>query len=122
MRVILHEIAHSRAGDKGTLITLSLIPYRRELYPVLVDQVTADRVGHHLFHRIDGTVTRYLAPNVYALNYVCTRKAGDTVTTSPFLDAHGKSLSDALLTLEIELDEPRSNAEHGGDGMARCPI
>ncbi len=37
----LKEIAHSRAGDKGNISTLSLIPYQESDYPYLVEEVTA---------------------------------------------------------------------------------
>ena len=44
VEVPLHAVAHSRAGDKGNRANLSLIPYRPELYPLLAEQVTEERV------------------------------------------------------------------------------
>src|SRR3546814_14480497 len=41
----LHRIAHGRTGDKGNRINISLIAWREDLYPLLREQVTADRVA-----------------------------------------------------------------------------
>ena len=43
MKVTLYDIAHARTGDKGTLNTVSLIPYDEQWYPVL-RQVVTDRL------------------------------------------------------------------------------
>ena len=102
MTVKLLEIAHSRAGDKGSLVTLSLIPYDPADYALLCRVVTADRVREHLAGRVRGRVVRHEMPNLPALLFVCERSTEDTVTVSLFLDAHGKSLSSALLELAIE--------------------
>ena len=40
----LRELAHSRAGDKGNLVSISVIAYREEDYPTLVENVTAERI------------------------------------------------------------------------------
>ena len=37
----LYNIAHSRAGDKGNTLTLSLIPYNESDYALLCSKVTA---------------------------------------------------------------------------------
>ena len=41
-------------------------------------------------------------PNISALNFVMTGALGGGVTRSLSLDAHGKSLSSALLDLDID--------------------
>ena len=40
----LRELAHSRTGDKGNIVNISLIAYREEDYALLKEQVTADKV------------------------------------------------------------------------------
>jgi hypothetical protein len=105
VRIRLHDIAHSRAGDKGMRNTVSLIPYDERWYPVLSERVTAERVSAHLGERYAGGVVRYELPNLCALLFVCTRLPRDTVTTSLHLDAHAKSLSFALLDLELEVPD-----------------
>ena len=44
---------------------------------------------------------RYELPQLGALNFVMTRALGGGVTRSLALDAHGKSLSSALLALDL---------------------
>lgn len=98
----LHQIAHSRAGDKGNTLTLSLIPYKSDDYPLLCEHVTAEAVRHHLREIVAGAVTRYELPNLPALHFVCEQALTGGVTTSLALDPHGKTLSYALLQMEIE--------------------
>ena len=47
-------------------------------------------------------MVRYTLPRIGALNFVLERALGGGVTRSLALDAHGKSLSSALLGLELE--------------------
>ncbi|GAB3213827.1 AtuA-related protein [Marinactinospora thermotolerans] len=106
MRVRLYDVAHSRSGDKGNLTTLSLIPYDPAWYPALCASVTAEAVAEHLSWRVTGEVVRHRMDNVGALVFVCRRADEDTVTTSLYLDAHGKSLSSALLELCVQVEHP----------------
>ena len=97
----LYDLAHCRAGDKGNTSTLSLIAYRAEDYPLLAQRVTSDAVAQHLRGIVHGAVKRYELPQLSALQFVCEHALAGGVTTSLALDAHGKSLSFALLELEI---------------------
>jgi len=97
----LHDLAHCRAGDKGNTSTLSLIAYRAADYPLLAQIVTAEAVADHLRGIVQGTVRRYELPQLGALQFVCEHALAGGVTTSLALDAHGKSLSSALLEMEI---------------------
>lgn len=98
----LREIAHSRTGDKGPIVNISVIARNERDYGRLARVVTADRVKEHLRDVVAGDVLRYELPQIGALNFVMRRPPGDTVTRSLALDAHGKSLSSALLDMEIE--------------------
>ena len=103
--MVLREIAHSRTGDKGNLVTISLIAYRPEDFDLLVREVTPERVAQQfseiLDGVVDGPVTRYLLPHLSALNFVLRRPATLAVTRSLALDAHGKCLGSALLALDL---------------------
>ena len=102
MSVKLREIAHSRTGDKGNTSNISVIAYDAKHYPLLLAQVTQRRVKAHFAGVVEGEVVRYELPNLAALNFVMTQALGGGVTRSLALDAHGKSLSSALLDLDIE--------------------
>lgn len=103
----LREIAHGRTGDKGNTCNVSVIAYDRRDYPHLAREVTAARVREFFAGVVEGDVVRYELPQLGALNFVMTRALGGGVTRSLSLDAHGKSLSSALMTLEIA-DRPAS--------------
>ena len=97
----LREIAHSRAGDKGQTLNLSLIAFRPEDYPTLEKYVTSERVKAHFSSIVQGEVVRYTLPALGAMNFVLKHALGGGVTCSLKLDAHGKSLSYVLLDMEI---------------------
>lgn len=103
MRIKLYELAHSRAGDKGNTLTLSLIPYKVEDYPLLCAQVTAEAVSQHLREIVAGEITRYELPHLPALHFVCQQALMSGVTTSLTMDTHGKSLSYALLEMGVDV-------------------
>jgi hypothetical protein len=97
----LREIAHGRAGDKGIVINISVIAFNARDYPRIEHAVTAARVRAHLAELVSGEVVRYELPHLSALNFVFERPPRSGVTETLALDAHGKSLSSALLDLEV---------------------
>lgn len=99
----LRELAHSRTGDKGDTSNISVIAYNPHDFALLCAQVTADRVRTHFEGIVAGEVVRYEFSDISALNFVMQRALGGGVTRSLALDAHGKSLSSALLDLEIDI-------------------
>ncbi len=103
MKRKLHEIAHSRAGDKGDITNVSLFPYRPEHYALLREQVTAAAVKAHFGDMVRGEVLRYEVPSIQGLNFVLHGTRSGGVSSAPDLDAHGKSLSFGLLEMEIEI-------------------
>jgi len=63
--------------------------------------VTAERVKDFFSEIVEGEVVRYALPNIGALNFVLYRALGGGVTRTLALDIHGKSLSSAILEMEI---------------------
>jgi hypothetical protein len=97
----LKELAHSRTGDKGDTAITSVIAYRAEDYPRIVQHVTVEAVKKHFKGIVKGEVIRYEYPEIGALNFVMMEALGGGVTRSLALDAHGKSFSSAMLDMEI---------------------
>ncbi|MCU0532271.1 MAG: hypothetical protein MUE76_09335 [Syntrophales bacterium] len=97
----LLEIAHSRAGDKGNTANVSVIACDPSDYPHLEKHVTAERVKAHFSGVVKGDVVRYELPGIGALNFVLYEALGGGVTRTLALDLHGKSLSSAVLEMEI---------------------
>jgi hypothetical protein len=99
--VRLHEIAHCRAGDKGNVVTLSVIPYVDTDYALLLRELTPQRVRWRLARYVGGEVLRFELPLLPALQFVCTGILDGGVTTSLAHETPGKSLSSRLLALEL---------------------
>jgi hypothetical protein len=97
----LRDLAHSRTGDKGNTSNISVIAFDEADYEFLRAHVTAERVRQHFAGIVQGAVTRYELPTIGALNFVLTETLGGGVTRSLALDAHGKSLSSALLDMDL---------------------
>jgi len=96
----LHDIAHARAGDKGTTSDITVIAYRAEDFELLRREVTADRVREHFADIVRGEVRRFELPQLRALKFVLHNTLGG-VTRTLDLDIHGKSLSSSLLELDV---------------------
>ena len=105
MKIQLIKIAHARSGDKGDTANIGLIARKPEYYPVLVQAVTAERVKQHFAGICHGQVERYELPNLHALNFLLHNSLGGGGTVSLKTDPQGKTLSSALLRMEIEVDE-----------------
>lgn len=97
----LREIAHSRTGDKGNTSNISVIAYDPANYPLLEKHITAERVKAFFADIVQGEVVRYELPNIGALNFVMFQALGGGVTRTLALDIHGKSLSSALMNMEV---------------------
>jgi hypothetical protein len=98
----LYELAHARTGDKGNRINISVIAYREEDWPLLVEQVTEARVAAHFAHRHPAAVKRYLLPRLAAMNFVLDEVLDGGVNDALNLDMHGKALSFHLLALKLQ--------------------
>src|SRR5690606_29053268 len=105
MKRQLKDIAHARSGDKGDTANVGLIALEDEYYPILVNQVTTERVKEHFGDMVKGDVERFELPNLGALNFLLHGALGGGGTLSLMTDAQGKTFSTALLRMEIEVDE-----------------
>jgi hypothetical protein len=102
----LRELAHSRTGDKGNTLNISVICYDRRHYEHLRAVLTPERVKAHLGDVVRGAVVRYELPTIAAFNFVLGNALGGGVTRSLALDAHGKSLSSALMDIDVDIEAP----------------
>jgi len=100
----LIELAHARSGDKGDKVNIGLIANRPEDYPLLVREVTAERVKLHFAAVCKGKVERFELPNLEALNFLLHEALDGGGTKALKADPQGKTYSSALLRMEIEID------------------
>ncbi len=108
MRVPLYQVAHARSGDKGDGSNVGLIANSPEIYELLREQVTAERVKEHFRRVCKGRVERFEVPNLLALNFILHDSLGGGGTESLKTDAQGKTHGQGLLSLEIEVPETLS--------------
>ena len=105
MKIPLARIAHARSGDKGDTANIGVIAWQERHYPILLREVTAERVKELFGDLVQGRVERFELENLGALNFLLHQALDGGGTVSLRLDAQGKTLGAALLGMEIEADE-----------------
>jgi hypothetical protein len=104
-RVPLVTIAHARSGDKGNSCNIGVIARRPEYYPLLINQLTVERVREHFKGWVHGAIARYEMPSIQAINFVLEEALGGGATASLRADNQGKTMGGALLRLTVDLPE-----------------
>ncbi len=104
MRKSLGAIAHTRSGDKGDTSNIGVIAFQPEHYPVILREVTPERVKEFFGELVKGEVERFELPNLGAINLLLHEALGGGGTLSLRIDAQGKTYGAGLLRMEIEVD------------------
>ena len=105
MKVRLDKIVLVRSGDKGDGSNVGVIARSPELYSFLEKELTAERVKAH-FHAIcKGSVDRFLAPNILALNFLLHDSLGGGGSASQKTDAQGKTHGLGLSLMEMDVPD-----------------
>src|SRR5215213_1302332 len=105
MKIELTKLAHARSGDKGDTANVGVIALKDEIYPILVREVTREKVKEHFGAMVKGEVERFELPNLKALNFLLHESLGGGGTLSLMTDAQGKTFSTALLRMTIDLSD-----------------
>jgi hypothetical protein len=105
VKAALYDLAHARAGDKGDLCNIGVIARRPEYYPVLVRELSAERVKAWFGDWCRGAVERFELPNLGALNFVLHDALDGGGLVSLRLDTQGKTYGYALLRMQIEVPD-----------------
>jgi len=105
MKVKLSRVAHARSGDKGDASNVGLIANSPELYRVLGEEVTAERVQKHFAQVCRGKVERFDVPNLNAYNFILHDSLGGGGTESLINDAQGKTHAQGLLEMMVDVPE-----------------
>lgn len=109
MKVQLVKLAHARSGDKGDTANVGLIALTDEIYPLLVREVTKEKVAAHFGPMVKGGVERFELPNLGALNFLLHGSLGGGGTLSLMTDAQGKTFSTALLRMYIDVTDSEAH-------------
>ncbi len=99
MRLI--DLAFSRSSDKGNHCDLSLIAYDQEKYQLLVEKVTKEALCDYFSPLGPSTIDLFRLDNLSALKIVLYDVLDGGAANSIKADTQGKSLSGALLRMEI---------------------
>lgn len=110
VQVRLLDLAHTRSGDKGDMANCGVIALRPEWYPLLVRELTAERVREHYGALIAGRVERFELPNLTALNFLLHGALDGGGTLSLKTDAQGKVVSTAMLRMILTVPEDEAAA------------
>ena len=104
LKVPLYRAAHGRTGDKGNRSNISVIAWHPALWDTLVEQLTEEAVARQFAHRRPSRVTRYLLPQLHAMNFVLDEVLDGGVNDALNLDSHGKALSFLLMDMPIQVN------------------
>jgi hypothetical protein len=97
------DIAAGRAGDKGSVLDLTLVARDDESYALLERGVTAEIAEHALSRVAPGPVLRYAVPGLRALKFVAPEALPGGVFATLHAGLHWqKAAIWILLDLEIE--------------------
>jgi len=119
--VPLLALAHGRSGDKGDTCNIGVIARAPEIYPWLRRTLTAAVVKRRFRGICLGRVERHEVPNLWALNFLLHESLGGGGTVSLRLDAQGKTLSHALLAMEVSVPRALVDAARRGDALDGRP-
>jgi len=101
-RLLVRDIAHARAGDKGNTSNINIWVYDPEDFELLKRTVTPERIKKEFPKLIRGNVTRYVIEHLHGLNLVMSEALEGGVNASLNLDSHGKSWSYLILGLALD--------------------
>lgn len=98
----LKEIAFARSGDKGSSANIGVVARTVADFSFLEKWLTEERVKAYFASLQPSQVTRYLMPNIQAINFVLKDVLGEGGSLNLAIDAQGKALGQALLEMPID--------------------
>lgn len=104
-KIRLEALAFARSGDKGDVSNIGIMARTKNIYDFLSKALTPERVRDHFRGIIKGDVEIYLLPNIESIEIVLRQALGGGATCTLRFDQTGKSMGQALLRLELEVEE-----------------
>ncbi len=101
----LRELAFARSGDKGDVCNVGLLAFNEQYYRIIAREVTPERIKAHFGDMVKGEVEIYPLPKIHALEIVLRNALGGGATRTLIFDQTGKSMSTALLRMEVPVPE-----------------
>ena len=101
--VSLRRICMARSGDKGDAVDISLFAPNDEVFRLLRQSITAQRVAEFFGGMATGRTQRYELPNLLALKFVVQGALGGGAAGSLRSDNLGKAYGANLLHMTIDM-------------------
>ena len=104
-RVPLGAVAGSRSGDKGGDANVGVWARDADAWPWLAATLTEDKLRELLPEAAALPVTRYLLPNLHAVNFVIGGLLGEGVAAAARFDPQAKAVGEWLRARYLEVPE-----------------
>lgn len=104
-KVNLSQLAFARSGDKGDVSNIGVMAKTKNIYEVLKKELTPEKIKEHFKGMVKGNVEVYHLPNLDSIEVILRRALGGGATCTLRFDQTGKSMGQALLRMEVEVDE-----------------
>lgn len=104
-KVKLIDICYYRSGDKGDISNIGLMAKDEKAYEIIKKEVTPERIKAHFKGWVKGDVIIYPMDNLQALEIMMYKALGGGATKTLRIDQTGKAMGNALVKMEIEVDE-----------------
>lgn len=101
----VRDLAYARSGDKGDVCQVNLMAFDDQAYAILEREVTPKRVKAHFGSMVKGEVEVYPMPMINSLEIVLRNALGGGATRTLLFDQTGKSMSTALLRMDVPTSE-----------------
>ena len=101
--VKLRRLCYARSGDKGDTCNIGVLARSSRVYDWILANLTQQVVKRFFRGKVLGKVTRYELDNLHGLNFLLEQSLGGGGTTSLLVDPQGKTLSQALLEMKVEV-------------------
>jgi hypothetical protein len=102
--VALNDLAFARSGDKGDKCNIGLMARDSACYAQIERALTPELVKQHFGPMVKGPVEIFPMPNINAFNIVLHDGLQGGATRTLRWDQTGKSMGNALLRLQIEVE------------------
>lgn len=104
-RIKLIDICYYRSGDKGDISNIGLMAKTEKAYEIIKGEITPERIKSHFKGWVKGDVIIYPMDNLQSLEIMLYKALGGGATKTLRIDQTGKAMGNALVKMEIEVDE-----------------
>jgi hypothetical protein len=101
--VTLRKLCYARSGDKGDTCNIGILARSPKVYDWMIANLTNRVVKRFFKGKVFGKVTRFELDNLQGLNFLLEQSLGGGGTTSLLVDPQGKTMSQALLEMKVEV-------------------